>query len=100
MSYYLLFYSYADDYLERRGEFRRAHFEHATKYVESKQLLLAGAYANPADGAALVFRVDDPKIVEDFAKVDPYVAAGLVTGFHVRQWSVVAGCDCAEPLTL
>jgi hypothetical protein len=28
---------------------------------------------------------------EDFARNDPYVKAGLVTAWRVRQWNVVVG---------
>ena len=53
--------------------------------------LLAGAFAEPADGAALVFRADDARPVEAFVQADPYVAEGLVTSWSIRQWTVVIG---------
>jgi uncharacterized protein YciI len=54
-------------------------------------LVLAGAYADPADGAALVFRADDDSVVSDFVARDPYVREGLVKKWVIRQWTVVIG---------
>jgi len=48
---------------------------------------MAGAFANPVDGAALVFRAEGPSVVEDFARKDPYVTNGLVTNWRVREWT-------------
>ena len=52
---------------------------------------MAGAFADPVDGAALVFRTDDPLMPERFAREDPYVKNGLVTNWRVRTWNVVIG---------
>jgi uncharacterized protein YciI len=89
--YWLLQYDYVDDYLERRGEYRDAHLARARAAHERGDLVMAGALAEPADGAVFVFRSDSPKIVEEFARSDPYVEAGLVTSWRARQWTVVVG---------
>ena len=47
--------------------------------------MLAGALAEPADGAVLVFRGDSTDIAKAFAKVDPYVTNGLVKAWRVRK---------------
>jgi len=52
---------------------------------------LAGALADPADGALLIFRAQDAAVAEAFAKNDPYVKNGLVKKWHVRKWAVVIG---------
>lgn len=54
---------------------------------------LAGAYADPAGGAALVFKADDREVVERFVAGDPYGREGLVTGYRIREWTVVLGGD-------
>ena len=95
-NYWILFYDYVPDYMERRGALRPAHFAIATKYVEAGHLVLAGAYADPPDGAALVFRADDRSTVEEFVQSDPYVQHGLVTGWRIRSWTVVAGSAYQE----
>ena len=37
----------------------------------------------------MIFRVDDPKVAETFARKDPYVTNGLVKRWEVRPWTVV-----------
>jgi uncharacterized protein len=89
--YWLLFYDVVDDYVERRAPLREQHLALAAEAHRRGELVLAGALADPPDGAVLVFRGDDASVAEDFARRDPYVAAGLVTGWRVRQWTVVIG---------
>lgn len=96
--HYLLFYTYVPDVLERRPQFRGAHIRHARAAVERGELKLAGAFANPVDGAALFFSAPSPSVVEQFAKEDPYVRGGLVTKWVVREWTTVVGPDAAHPL--
>ena len=96
MQHWLLFYDYVPDYLERRGALRPSHFEHAQAHRDRGELVMAGAFADPADGAVLAFRTDDRAVVEAFARDDPYVKNGLVTDWRVRRWVMVMG-DGAEP---
>lgn len=93
VDYFILFYDVVDDYVERRGEFRGLHLAHAMAFTERGELRYAGAYADPADGAALVFRCDDESTVREFAESDPYVINGLVKEWRIRRWSVVVGAD-------
>lgn len=89
--YYLLFYDVVDNYVERRKPYRPAHLDYAGKAVARGELLLGGALANPVDGSLLLFRGDSPAVAEDFAKGDPYVLNGVVTGWRVREWTIVIG---------
>jgi uncharacterized protein len=89
--YYILFYTTADDYLERRAEFRDEHLAYARAAHARGELLLAGALADPADRAVLVFHADSPGVAEDFARNDVYVNNGLVLSWEVRPWTVVIG---------
>ena len=89
--YYLLLYDLVDDYMERRPAFRDEHLELAREANERGELVLAGAYADPPDGAALAFRADDDSVVTDFVARDPYVRPGLVTRWEIRRWTVVVG---------
>lgn len=50
MKHYLLFYSFIDQYVERRPAFRDAHLTHAWRACEQGGLRLAGALADPTDG--------------------------------------------------
>ncbi len=89
--YYLLHYELVDDYMERRPAYREEHLGLAREAEERGELVLAGAYADPPDGAALVFRADDDSIVREFVAQDPYVREGLVKRWTIRQWTVVIG---------
>lgn len=93
--YWLLFYEYAPDYMERRTPTRPEHFAWANEFRERGELVIAGAYADPPDGALLVFRSDSRDTVERFIAGDPYKRAGLVTGYRIREWTVVIGGDDA-----
>ena len=90
---FALIYDLVDDYLERRAPLRAEHLALATAAVQRGELRLAGAFADPADTALLVFDCDDASVPETFAQADPYVRAGLVKHWRVRPWTVVVGTD-------
>ena len=89
--YYLLFYKTVENYIERRAPFRESHLKHASASHERGDLVMAGALADPPDGAVLVFKGEGPSVAEEFARNDPYVRNGLITEWHVREWTVVIG---------
>jgi len=86
---YLLFYDYGENALERRAPYREEHLGLAAEAHAKGDLVLAGAFNDPLDGAALVFRTREA--AESFVKADPYVSSGLVTGWRIREWNVVVG---------
>jgi len=96
--HYLLYYEVVEGYEERRLPFRAAHLAYGRAAVERGELVLGGALADPVDGAMLLFRGDSPRIAEAFAEADPYVKAGLVTKWRVREWTTVVGADAAVQL--
>jgi uncharacterized protein len=95
--HYLLLYDYAPDAVQRRAPFREEHLGLAREAVARGDLLLGGAFADPVDGAALLFRADDPSVVEAFVRRDPYVSSGLVTRWRIRPWTVVVGVLSPDP---
>lgn len=96
--HFLLFYEVAPDYLERRAQFRAVHLSLAREAHARGELLLAGALADPVDGAVLLFRGDSPVVAEAFAQADPYVRNGLVTHWRVRPWTTVVGENATSPV--
>ena len=96
--HFLLFYTYVADVLERRPQFRGAHIKYAREFVTRGELILAGALADPVDGAVLFFSAPSKDVIEAFAKADPYVTGGLVTEWKVRAWTTVVGEGAANPL--
>lgn len=99
MAHYLLRYSVAADYLERRGEFRAVHLDHARAAVARGELLLGGAVEDYlSQGSLLLFSGDGPEAAEAFAEADPYVLNGIVTAWRVDRWITVVGDQAAEPI--
>ena len=86
----LLEYALAEDYLERRAALREEHLALVRDAHGRGELLLAGALPDPYDRAVLVWTAPR-EVVERFAAADPYVTAGLVTGWTIREWAVVVG---------
>ncbi len=98
MKHFLLFYELETDYMERRGEFRDAHLGMAWQASADGDLVMAGALADPADQAVLLFQGESSAAVERFAENDPYVRNGLVKQWYVREWATVAGEGAARPV--
>ena len=96
--HYLLTYQFVPDYLERRGQYRNEHLRLASESHTRGELVLGGAFADPADGAALIFKADSIDAARRFAEADPYVRAGLVTQWQVRPWTTVVGDGASSPL--
>jgi uncharacterized protein len=97
MGYYALFYHVVDRFVERRTAFRPEHLAHARHAANRGELVLAGALAEPADTALIVFRGDSPEAAKAFAEKDPYVRNGLVQRWEVRPWNVVIGAYADIP---
>jgi len=97
MSHFLLFYDVVDDYVKRRGPFRAEHLSLIQQAHNRDELVMAGALADPADGAVLVFRGTSPQPAESFAHADPYVRNGLVKSWRVRKWNTVIGDGATFP---
>jgi len=93
MPYFALFYEVVDDFAARRTPFRHPHLRLVKEAHLRGELLLAGALAEPADRALLVFHCSDRAVPESFAKADPYVMNGLVKKWEVRLWNNVIGTE-------
>lgn len=89
--YYVLFYKTIENYTEKRAAYRAGHLAYAQAFQKDGRLVMAGALADPADGALLIFKGDDPEVARQFALNDPYVKNGLITSWEVREWTVVIG---------
>src|SRR3954471_11451990 len=78
----LLFYDYVENIVERRGPHREEHLAYARRFKEDGQIVMAGAAGAPPHGAVFVFRGDDARVAEAYAREDPYVREGLVTAWR------------------
>jgi uncharacterized protein YciI len=93
--HYILFYDVVDDYVTRRAPLRSEHLALAQQAYERGEIVLAGALAEPADGAVFIFRTAEA--AETFAKSDPYVKNGIVKAWRVRKWTTVIGEGATAP---
>jgi uncharacterized protein YciI len=92
MGYYALFYrEVVPDFVAQRAAYREEHLGLAREAHSRGELLLAGALADPPDGALLVFRGGDETSAQEFVRKDPYVQNGLVKRWEIRPWTVVVG---------
>jgi uncharacterized protein len=87
--HHILFYDYVADIADRRGPHRAAHLQRIAAEREDGHVIMAGALGDPPHGAAIVFRGVDRDHIEEFARTDPYVAAGLVTARRIERWNLV-----------
>jgi uncharacterized protein len=97
--HYLLFYEVGENYAERRKPYRADHLALAEQCVARGEMVLAGALADPIDGAVFLFQGSSAAAAEAFAQQDPYVLNGLVKSWRVRTWPTVVGKDAATPLS-
>ena len=91
MNYYALIYHVVEDYVVRRAQFREEHLRLANEASARGELVLGGAFSDPADRALLIFYVKEISLIENFVKNDPYVINGLVVRWEIRPWTVVTG---------
>ena len=73
--------------LEKRTPFRAGHLDTAKRFSEEGDIVLGGAYADPVDGALIVF--NSREAADRFVEEDPYVQNGIVTNHDVREWTTV-----------
>jgi uncharacterized protein len=70
MPYFILFYDVVDDFPLRRTPYRAQHLQKVQDAHDRGELQMAGALAEPADRAVLVFRTQNRSAVEEFARGD------------------------------
>lgn len=83
---YLLKYDYVEGILDKRGPYREEHLGLAKDLVKEGKMLCAGPYSD-ASGALFIFTKSQTDAIE-FVEKDPYVKAGLVPSYEIKQWSV------------
>jgi uncharacterized protein YciI len=91
VNYYALLYDGAADYVSRRAAHRDAHLAIVREAHARGEIMYAGALGNPPSGALIIFRSASPAAAEQFARRDPYVLNGVVTGWRVLPWHIVVG---------
>jgi uncharacterized protein YciI len=87
--HHLLLYEYVDDMADRRGPYRAAHLERIRAEQQAGRVTLAGALGDPPHAGAIVFKDVAREHIEAFVADDPYMSAGLITGYRVERWNIV-----------
>lgn len=83
---YILRYDYIPDVLERRGPYREEHLA-----LAKRSCISGGPTAstkNPSIPIGALFIFPDSHSATSFVDSDPYVSAGIVTGFSIEEWTV------------
>ena len=91
MKHFALFYEYGPNALAERAPHRAAHLTHIAAYAERGDVVLGGAFADPVDGALIIFKSDSAAVADAFAHSDPYVVNNVAKSWRVREWTTVAG---------
>lgn len=85
---YVVTYQYVPGMLERRAPYRPDHLAHLHQAVADGRLLMAGAHADPVDGATLIVEGENAADVLAWVARDPFMHAGLILGVTIREWTI------------
>lgn len=96
--HYLLRYSYVEDIDARRGPYRDAHLTDLWAEADAGRVVVAGGAGEPVSEGIIVWDVEDPAVIHEFAERDAYMRAGLITSYDVVPWRTVVGESASTPL--
>jgi uncharacterized protein len=85
----VMFYEVAPDGLAKARAYFAAHRARLDEFRARGTLLLAGPFANPAEGALGIFT--NREAAEEFVQGDPFVLHGVVGKWSLRDWNEVIG---------
>jgi uncharacterized protein YciI len=83
----VMFYEVAPDGLPKVRMHYEAHRARLNDFHGRGSLLMAGPFANPAEGAMGVFT--SREAAEEFIRGDPFVINGVVAKWSLREWNEV-----------
>jgi len=83
----VMFYEVAPDGLVKARMQYEAHRARLNDFHARGSLLMAGPFANPAEGAMGVFT--SREAAEEFIQGDPFVINGVVAKWSLRDWNEV-----------
>ena len=81
---FVMFYELAADGMGKARTHYPAHRARLDLFHARGLLLMAGPWANPAEGAIGIFTTKEA--AEEFIKDDPFVTGGVVGKWTVREW--------------
>jgi uncharacterized protein YciI len=83
----VMFYEVASDGLPKALIHYEAHRARLNEFHARGTLLMAGPFANPAEGALGIFT--SREAAEEFIQGDPFVVNGVVARWSLREWNEV-----------
>lgn len=83
----VMFYEVAPDGLPKARVHYEAHVARLNEFHTRGVLLMAGPFANPAEGALGIFT--SRQAAEEFIEGDPFVINGVVGKWVLREWNEV-----------
>ena len=96
--HYLLRYTYVEGIDSRREPYRDQHLAALWAQADAGRVLIAGGAGVPVSEGVIVWDVEDPQVIHEFAQSDAYMAAGLITSYDVVPWRTVVGALAESPL--
>jgi uncharacterized protein len=85
---YVLFYTSADDVVNRAPAHFPAHRARLDEFHARGTLLAVGTFGDPQEqGSMGIFTTREA--AEEFARDDPFVRGGVVRSWEVREWNEV-----------
>lgn len=83
----VMFYEVSPGGLARELEHYEAHRARLNEFHKRGTLLMAGPFADPAEGAMGIFT--SREAAEEFIEGDPFVVKGVVSKWSLREWNEV-----------
>lgn len=85
---YVVLYTSADDVASRAPAHFPAHKQRLAEFHARGDLLMVGAFGDPQkEGSMAIFRTRQS--AEEFVAGDPFVLAGVVSGYEIRDWDEI-----------
>lgn len=95
MKTYAVIFTFVPNAVERRQPYRQAHLEYIGGLRDAGRIVMSGPWADPLDGALMVFRAESLFDVEKIIRDDPYYQANLWPEIRIREWNVVMSSQAA-----
>ncbi len=83
----VLLYRSAPDVMAKAPIHFPAHKERLDAFQRRGDLIAVGTWADPREGSMAVFRTR--AAAEEFARDDPFVKNGVVSGYEIKDWNEV-----------